>query len=153
MIVTFCGHSNYTKTLDDETLLLNLLEKVIKNKNVDFFLGGYGNFDSFAFECAKKYKETHLNAKLIFVTPYLDERLNKEKDFLANIYDGIIYPELECIPKKIAILKRNEWMIKQADYVFAYVNTHYGGAYKTLLYAKKQGKPYTNLYHGNYELY
>ena len=36
-------------------------------------------------------------------------------------------------------------MVKQADYVFAYVNTHYGGAYNALLYAAKHNKPYMNL--------
>ena len=41
----------------------------------------------------------------------------------------------------------------QVDYLFSYVKTHYGGAYKTLLYAHKHKKPYTNLYNGNYELY
>lgn len=44
-------------------------------------------------------------------------------------------------------------MIKQADYVFAYVNTHYGGAYNALLFAAKHNKPYMNLYSGDYELY
>ena len=37
--------------------------------------------------------------------------------------------------------------------VFAYVKTHYGGAYKTLLFAHKQKKPFINLYQGDYELY
>ncbi len=44
-------------------------------------------------------------------------------------------------------------MIDQADYVFSYVSTHFGGAYRTLLYALKRKKPFTNLYQGDYELY
>ena len=80
---------------------------------------------------------------------WLDER----KDYLEKEYDEIVYPEIENTIPKFAISKRNEWMINQADYVFAYVQTHYVGAYKTLLYAHKHHKPYTNLYKGNYELY
>ena len=137
MIITFCGHSNFMYNIKDEESLLALFEKIIKNNQVDFYLGGYGNFDSFALKCAQKYKDKHNNAKIFFITPYLNTRLNERKDILLKTYDMILYPELESVPKKFVILKRNEWMIKQADYVFAYVKTHYGGAYKSLLYAHK----------------
>ena len=80
-----------------------------------------------------------------------EEQPNTQQPSLAK--DDILYPELEQTPLKFAISKRNEWMVKQADYVFAYVNTHYGGAYNALLYTAKHNKPYMNLYSGNYELY
>lgn len=153
MIITFCGHSNYLGTLEDEQRLLNLIESVAKDNQVDFYLGGYGNFDFFALKCAKKYKENHPNANLIFVTPYLNKWLKDRRDFLEKNYDEILYPELEDIPQQFAILKRNEWMINQCDFIFCYVTTHYGGAYKSLLYAHKRKKTYINLYQGDYDLY
>lgn len=153
MIITFCGHSNYISTLEDETRLLNLLEILTIEKPVDFYLGGHGNFDNFAFRCAKKYKDHHPNTNLVFITPYLDKCLHERKSILEKEYNQIIYPEIEHIPQKFAIMARNKWMIDQADYIFAYVRKHYGGAYKTLLYAHKHQKPYTNLYQGDYELY
>lgn len=153
MIITFCGHSNYLKSIEDEKRLLNLLEMVVQGNQVDFYLGGYGGFDSFALKCAKKYKQCHKNANLVFITPYLGKWLNNRKDVLEKNYDEIVYPEIENIPQKFAIIKRNEWMIDQADYIFVYVRTHYGGAYKSLLYAHKHKKPYVNLYQGEYELY
>ena len=153
MIITFCGHSNYSSGLEDEERLLNLLETVAGGNQVDFYLGGYGNFDNFALKCARKYKELYKNAKLVFITPYLDKWLSVRKDILEKYYDEIVYPDIECVPKRFAIIKRNEWIIERADYVFAYVKTHYGGAYRTLLYAHKHKKPYTNLYQGDYELY
>ncbi|MBR5192536.1 MAG: hypothetical protein IKW33_03915 [Clostridia bacterium] len=153
MIITFCGHSTYSGNLEDERRLLKLLEVVAQNKQVDFYLGGYGNFDKFALKCAKIYKQQNNNAKLIFITPYLDQWLNRRNDTLIKDYDEIIYPEIEHVPKKFAILKRNEWIINKANFVFAYVKTHYGGAYKTLLFAHKQKKPFINLYQGDYELY
>lgn len=106
-----------------------------------------------AKNCAKQYKISHPNARIIFVTPYLNKWLDERKDYIEKEYDEILYPELEQTPLKFAISKRNEWMVKQADYVFAYVNTHYGGAYNALLFAAKHNKPYMNLYSGNYELY
>ena len=153
MIITFCGHSNYSCNQDDENRLLYLFNKIIQNQQVEFYLGGYGSFDAFALKCAKKYKASHPNTKLIFVTPYLNEWLTSRKNTLENLYDDIIYPELEHTPLKFAISKRNEWMIKKSDFVIGYVKTHYGGAYKTLLYAHKHNKPYINLYQGDYELY
>lgn len=153
MVITFCGHSNYLSNSNDEERLLTLLEEIIQGNQVDFYLGGYGMFDAFAFKCARKYKERHLNVKLVFVAPYLGDWLKERKDMIQKMYDVIVYPEIECILPKFAILKRNEWMVQKADYIIGYVERHYGGAYQTLLYARKHKKPYTNLYQGDYELY
>ncbi len=153
MVIAFFGHSNYITRVEDKERLINLFEEIIQNNQVDFYLGGYGGFDNFVLECTKKYKERHKNTNIVFVTPYLDKWLNKRKDIIQQEYDFILYPELEYVPQKFAILKRNEWMVNQANYVFAYVETHFGGAYRALLYAHKQKKPYINLYQGSYELY
>lgn len=119
MVITFCGHSNYTATLEDEKHLLTLLEIVAQDKQVDFYLGGYGKFDSFAFQCARKYKLQHKNASLIFITTYLEKWLSERKSILKKNYDQIIYPDIEHVPQKFAIMTRNKWMIDQADYIFA----------------------------------
>ncbi len=153
MIISFCGHSSYIPNDDDRELLLTLFEQVIQGKYVEFFLGGYGNFDHFALKCCQQYKQNHSNCKIIFVAPYLDERLNERKKILEQLYDEIIYPQLESVPPRFAIVKRNQWMISQSNYVFAYVKTHYGGAYNSLLLADRQKIPYTNIYQGKYQLY
>ena len=152
MIITFFGHSNYLSNAEEEKRLLELLEIVACDKQVDFYLGGYGEFDRFALKCATKYKQRHEQTKLIFITPYFGKWLSERKDILEKCYDEIVYPEIEHVPQKFAIVKRNEWMVDQADCVFVYVKRHYGGAYKALLYAHKHKKPYVNLYQGEYEL-
>ena len=38
MIITFCGHSNYSSTLEDEERLLKHLEMVACGKQVNFYL-------------------------------------------------------------------------------------------------------------------
>lgn len=50
---------------------------------------------------------------------------------------------IEKTPPKFAIIKRNEWMIDKSDFLIAYVEHNWGGAYRTLEYAKKQS--YTNI--------
>ena len=153
MIITFCGHSTYSPTREDEDWMLLLFEGVSRIQPITFYIGGYGNFDEFAKRCAQKYKATHPGTKVCFISPYLGKWLEDRKEYLQREYDEILYPEIENVPPKFAISKRNEWMVDQADYVIAYVKTHYGGAYNTLLYAHKHKKPYTNIYVGNYKLY
>ena len=66
MIVTFCGHGHYGACAEDERKILEILDRCVGDTPVEFFLGGYGNFDSFAWSCAKKYKEKHGQAKLVY---------------------------------------------------------------------------------------
>ena len=153
MIITFCGHSSYSGNMQDEEKILTLLEEISNGEDLTFYLGGYGGFDGFAKQCCKKYKILHPNSRIIFITPYLGKWLDERKEYIEEEYDEVIYPELENVPPKFAISRRNEWMVNQADYVIAYVQLHFGGAYNTLLYAHKHNKLYTNIYKGNYELY
>ena len=138
MIITFCGHSDYVKNALDEEKVFSILNAYAQNQ-IDFYLGGYGNFDSFAYSCAQKYKALHPTARLIFVTPYFPPRKTEET------YDEIIYPALENIPMRFAISYRNEWMIDNADIVIAYVYHTFGGAQKTLSVAKRKNKTIFNI--------
>ena len=142
MIVTFCGHRQYCREKEDEAKVLAFLEEKIGDSIADIYLGGYGNFDHFAYACSKKYKQTHSNVSLLFITPYLREELLKEE---MQFYDGIIYPEIEDKPLRFAISYRNKWMVEKADYVIAYITHSFGGAYSTYKHAKKCGKPIFNL--------
>ena len=146
MIITFCGHSDYIETKQDEEKILNFLTQTVKDSPAELYLGGYGAFDSFALKCGKKYKQAHPNTKLIFVTPYLTN--NYQKNYLEHqkaLYDEIIYPELEKVPLKFAISYRNKWMVEKADSIVAYIDHSHGGAYKTSKYAIKNNKPVFNL--------
>ncbi len=56
-----------------------------------------------------------------------------------------IYPALEDVPPKYAILRRNEWMVERADLVIGYITHNFGGAARTWKYAKRKGIPLVNL--------
>ena len=108
MIIIFCGHSQFSKTWEHENNVMDFLEKNVGNEPADFYLGGYGNFDNFAYDCCQKYKQRHSNVSLIFVTPYITIEYQKRRlENLEKLYDGIIYPEIEEKPLKFAILYRN----------------------------------------------
>ena len=139
MTVTFCGHSQYVGTGEDEEKILTLLSHHIGNSPAELFLGGYGAFDDFARKCGRKYQKEHPNVKLIFVTPYINKECEKD------LYDEIIYPPIEDKPPKFAISYRNKWMIERADLVIAYIDHAWGGAYQTYKHAKLQKKQIYNL--------
>lgn len=142
MKVMFCGHSQIFEDLEEK--IKEILHTKIKGNAVEFYLGGYGNFDDIAEKCCKEYKKTHANCKLYYITPYIDEKyLNKKKERLTK-FDNIIYPNLETTPPKYVILQRNYWMAKQSDLIIAYINYSWGGAAKTIEYAIKQKKKIIN---------
>ena len=141
MIVTFCGHS---KSYIEEEEKLRILE-ILENEHADeitFYLGGYGAFDSTALECSKTYKKAHPNSKVVLITPYPH---SKNLEYANDIFDEVVYPELEHVPPKFAILKRNEWMIDNSDVVVAFVKQDFGGAYKALEYARRRKKAIVNI--------
>ena len=147
MIITFCGHSSFNSAHEYEQKLLSLLQELIGDEQAELYLGEYGEFDSFAYECCQKFKSTHPNVKLIFVTPYIStEYQKKHLEYQKDRYDQIIYPPLENVPSKFAISRRNKWMVQQADLIIAYISHDWGGAYKTFKYAERQGKKTFNLY-------
>ena len=146
MIITFCGHSNYTESEEDKQRILSVLEQKVGDNYVELYLGGYGNFDNFARKCGKKYKEKHPNTKLILITPYITPEYQKNHlQYQKELYDEIIYPELEKVPPRFAISYRNKWMVEKSDLVIAYIKRNSGGAYNTYKYAKQMGKSIFNL--------
>ena len=146
MIVTFCGHAHFSQSKEDEQKIFAFLEDRVGDQLADMYLGGYGGFDRFAYECCKKYKEKHPNVSLVFVTPYLTATYQKKHlEYEKQRYDFIIYPEIEDKPKRYAITYRNRYMVEKADYVIAYVSHDWGGAYATYQYAKRRGKAIFNL--------
>ena len=145
MIITFCGHSNCL-FLDEEKEKLKqlLIKEISKNLTCKFYLGGYGAFDSLCLRTLRELKTYFPNIELLFITPYLDKNYSK-LELAKYYYDDIIFPPIENVPRKFAILKRNEWMVDSADLVIAYVKYSWGGAAKTLEYAKRKKVPIVNV--------
>ena len=97
-------------------------------------LGGYGDFDNLAAAAVRRQKTSYPNIEAILVLAYLN------RDVDASRYDRTAYPPLETVPPRYTILKRNEWMVCESDVVISGVTHGWGGAAKTLDYAKRLGK-------------
>ena len=134
MNVTFCGHSKLYQTENISQWLDIILPALIEGGATTFYLGGYGDFDSLAAAAVRRQKTRYPNIEAVLVLAYL----NREMD--ATRYDGTTYPPLETVPPRYAIVRRNEWMVRESDVVISGVTHGWGGAAKTLDYAKRRGK-------------
>ena len=146
MVVAFCGHAQFSQSDLYEERILSFLEKKVGDLPAEMYLGGYGEFDGFAYECCRKYKETHPNVVIVFVTPYLTESYQKNHlEYQKERYDLIIYPEIEDKPLKFAISYRNKYMVEKADCLIVYVEHAWGGAHAMYQYARRKKKEIFNL--------
>ena len=145
MIVAFCGHANYKENLQHKALIFEILQSNANNTHIDFYLGEYGNFDSFAYNCAKEFKKLHPDTSLTFVTPYIPTDSHKNIISKKDRFDSILYPPLEQVPQRYAISHRNRWIVENADLIISYITHEYGGAYATYRYAKRKNVKIYNL--------
>ncbi|MBR5505609.1 MAG: hypothetical protein IKV73_04820 [Clostridia bacterium] len=133
--VTFCGHSRLP--LREHEVIRERVcietEKLIRQGATEFLLGGYGEFDNMCARVVKELKTKYPHIISVLVIPYI------ERDFDRELYDCSEYPPLEKVPRKFAIVKRNQYMVEKADVVVAYVK-HTGGCAKTYTYAKRKKK-------------
>ena len=134
MRITFCGHKEVWDREPVERWLKQVCGELISQGANEFFLGGYGHFDYMCASVLRELKKTHPQIRLILVLPYLNSTM------ITDGYDETVYPPLETVPPRFAIVRRNEWMVRESDVVVAYVIRGFGGAAKTLEYARKKKK-------------
>lgn len=144
---TFIGHSQlWGMTVKLESKLLELIESIIVADDVRvFYCGGMGEFDLLCASVVRKLKRKY-DVQLVLVIPYMTQDVNMNGDYYYQQYDDIIRPEeLMGVHYKSAITKRNHWMVDHSKYALCFVRDNYGGAYKTLTYAKKKDISIINL--------
>ena len=134
MTVTFCGHSHVNDADELNKWLDRVLDQLAAEGADRFYLGGYGDFDRMAAEAVKAKKAERPDIEMALVTAYLGRQADGE------FYDYMVYPTLKDVTQRSAIPQRNEWMVDSANVVVAYVTHDWGGAAKTLEYARRCGK-------------
>ncbi|MBQ9133090.1 MAG: DUF1273 family protein [Clostridia bacterium] len=142
----FAGHSSFY----DVTIAARLKEtitKLIEEEQVyEFWVGNYGKFDSYAVSALQECKQLYPQIKLELIIPYLTKDIELYKEYYYKKYDHILISEIpNNTPAKFKIIKNNEYMVRACDYLICYVKHTYGGAYKTLTYAKRKSKTVINL--------
>lgn len=147
--VAFFGHRYISNIADVEERLEDIVLSLLRDKEyVDFVVGRNGEFDqlvsSAVLRCKKKYRDD--NSSLVLLLPYpTAEYLNNQSNY-EDYYDDIeISYEASKAHPKAAIQIRNREMVDRADLIVCYIEHNSGGAYRTVQYARKQGKTIINL--------
>lgn len=149
MTITFAGHSAIVSNNRIKELVKEQIRShITATEPVTCYLGGYGDFDKICACACMELKKDFTGIEVVYVAPYfgLSEQ-SKIKDMQRQGFcDTSIYPPIENTPPKIAITKRNEWMITRSDLIIAYINHHYGGAYKSVQFARRKKKKVINVF-------
>ena len=147
-VCTFAGHREVFLSSVNQDIDNALSELVQSEDDYMFYSGGMGDFDFMCEAAVRRLKKRcpHLNIRLNLVLPYMTNQINRDKDYYESRFDDIIIPmDLMGAHYKAAIKKRNRWMVDQADKILAYVYRDFGGAFDTIKYALRTGKPVLNL--------
>ncbi len=135
---SFAGHANISQKEETKLKIKNEIINLIENKEVStFYNGGKSDFDWLCALCLAEVKIDYPFIKSYLILSYIPKEQDEYTNTILKIFDSTIYPNIENVPPRFAILKRNEWMIDNSDFLIAYVKHSWGGAAKTLEYAKK----------------
>lgn len=138
MTVCFCGHRDMYANPDALRVWLEDSLRALIERGADrFYLGGYGAFDSMAAVALRDMRASHPGIESVLVLAYLGRPLD-ELD--RQLYDRTTYPPLEGVPKRYAILRRNEWIVDHSDVVVSGVLHEWGGASQMLAYARRKSR-------------
>ena len=66
MIISFFGHSDFKEDMEKKEEVYKAICSFAQGRAVCFYLGNYGKFDDWAYECAKRYKENFKNSNFKF---------------------------------------------------------------------------------------
>ncbi|MDE6088207.1 MAG: hypothetical protein K2G25_07465 [Oscillospiraceae bacterium] len=147
--VSLFGHRNMMNPLLVEEQLENEVYRLLKSqKYVNFLIDRTGEFDFMAALAIHRVMKTYSrrNSSLILVLPYQNKSYASNKEILLKLYDEIeVCRESSNAYYKLAFQLRNQNMIDRSELVLCCIEHHSGGAYQTVRYAEKQGKPIINL--------
>lgn len=138
-VCCFAGHSKLNVTDEILKSLTEKIENLIQNENVtEFRVGNYGDFDQASAQVVRELKKKY-NITLILVIPYLSSKINNNKEYYEKEFDEILLAQITPnTPKKLGIIKCNEYMVNTSDFLIYYVKNHCTGADRTLAYAQKK---------------
>lgn len=129
------GHSDASNELLD-VLSVEVERHIIEYGVTEFLVGHYGRFDSLAAKVLANAKKRHPEVTLTLLLPYHPGERPVE---LPDGFDGSLYPpNMERIPKQLAIVRANRYAVDTSGYMIAYAWKPGSSTRKQVEYA--QGK-------------
>ena len=137
---TFFGHRECPDSvkIKSQEVLIDL----ITNNDVDmFYVGNQGQFDAIVHGVLRELKKEYPQINYAVVLAYMPGKQTKYDD-----YSDTMLPEgIESVHPRYAISWRNNWMLRQSDYVVSYITHSWGGAAQFAEKANHQKKTVINL--------
>ena len=131
----FIGHREASSEIFPA--LTEAVEKHVAEYGVtEFFVGNYGGFDRMAAKAVITAKKRHPEITLSMLIPYhpAERPIN-----LPQGFDNIFYPPgMEKVPRKLAIVRANRYMVDHVDYLIAYAWHPASNARNLVEYAKNR---------------
>ena len=129
----FIGHRDAPEGIYDR--LLAAVERHITEYGVtDFVVGRYGNFDHLAARAVVEAKQRHAGVSLTLLMLYY----RADAEPLPNGFDSSLFPDgFETVPKRAAILRANQYMIRHSDYLIVYDRGQIGNTRTLVAEARK----------------
>lgn len=137
---TFFGHRNCPNSV--KTILREVLVDLIEDHGVDmFYVGNQGRFDAMVRSTLQELKKVYPQTDYAVVLAYIPGKQTEYDD-----YSDTMLPEgIEFVHPRYAISWRNNWMLRQSEYVVTYITHSWGGAAQYARKAKNQKKIVINL--------
>lgn len=138
---TFFGHRDCPDGL--KYSLRSVIIDLIINHGVDmFYVGHQGGFDRLVRSVLREITQEYPWAHCAVVLAYMPS-----EDFDPGDASDTMLPEgIELVHPRYAISWRNNWMLRQSDFVVAYVAHSWGGAAQYMKKAIRSGKTVINLF-------
>ena len=132
MTCTFIGHKDcpFSVKMGIEGVILELISKGAKH----FLVGNNGNFDYLVQLILADLLKKGFDISVSIVLSYIYEvSISGHQELTA-------FPEeLSNAPKRFAISKRNEYLLKKSSIIVCYVNNRFSNSFKWLEKARKKG--------------
>ena len=131
----FIGHREASEEICS-VLYAAVEQHIVEYGVTEFIVGHYGVFDRLAASAVKAAKHLYPDVKLILLLPYHPaERPIPTPDG----FDNTFYPPgMESVPRKIAIVRANRYVVDHVDYLIAYAWRPSSNAQELVEYARKR---------------
>lgn len=133
----FIGHKNAPEALYP-LLLASIRQHITEYGVQNFVVGNYGDFDQLAARALLKSKVEYPEINLLLLLAYhpFYSAINAPSGFNGTFYP----PDMELVPKRAAIIRANQYMLKHCDYLIVYNRNLVGNTRKIMQTAEHKQK-------------
>ena len=131
----FIGHREASEEIYP-ALYAAVEQHILEYGVTEFIVGHYGGFDRLAASAVKEAKRFYPEVRLILLLPY--HPAERPIPMLEG-FDRTFYPPgMESVPRKVAIVRANRYVVDYVDYLIAYAWHPASNARELMEYAKRR---------------